>query len=637
LAQDVVTLTITITKIRTEVVSPIAETVYWGWAGNISFTYNDTYFNEGVSNASATFNWGNFSGPAIDLGNGTYVVMVDTAYLTPGLRHPVTIFFDKDNYEVSSGGISLKVDEVATELQLITPAANQVDNEIDELIVPFGDTISILFYYGVDPTINADLTSGYVGGLSGATLETSIYGGGISTSTEFEILDLGNGTYSFVFDSTAGWLFEIYGNDPRALPQAPFTLRAEFSLLNHETQSDLSILVTIIERPTNFEFRTSYVINGEMNITYGQVLDVYVRYTEDWITTRGNPITGANLSYEREEVIVQILEIGPTEEAGVYKIKILVAAPLIPVGLDQEVVRVDLIIERSDYETQVLELRINIYPTEQQTLTGNIISFGTPALFIAIILIVSWTRYFSIPKRLRQINGQISALRKGRVPKPITEAKTRQELLAELFNDTYQGLEIEVTRVAAQMPEESVPVEVPEIGDLLIQLSILTHLSPEELDEFKADISKMRPSEQAAFVKEVINQEAIRAARRDGKTVEEVLEEIQAEASRRVAGEEIIDITGLEVIPVEERVILLPEEEEVERPPEEDISDEIIRDFEEAATPSDKLSQFELEELRKDLEGRGVPAHEIETIMEQARELPRDLVEELVKSLGDRE
>jgi hypothetical protein len=45
------------------------------------------------------------------------------------------------------------------------------------------------------------------------------------------------------------------------------------------------------------------------------------------------------------------------------------------------------------------------------------------------------------------------------------------------------------------------------------------------------------------------------------------------------------------------------------------------------------MSMYELEELRRDLERRGVPPHEIDTIIEQAKELPRDLVDELVKSL----
>jgi hypothetical protein len=184
------------------------------------------------------------------------------------------------------------------------------------------------------------------------------------------------------------------------------------------------------------------------------------------------------------------------------------------------------------------------------------------------------------------------------------------------------------------MPEDSIPIQVPEMGELLMQLAILTNLSADELEEFQADIVKMKMSEQAAFVKEVINQEAIRASRREGKTIEEILEKVEAEALRRLGTEE--EVEPIEVVdtgPVE--TVFLEEEEEPETPEvEEKVEEET---FEEVTdTTSEKMSLHEIEELRKDLERRGVPPYEIDTIIEQAKELPRELVEELVKSLEDR-
>ncbi|MGY5877314.1 MAG: hypothetical protein RTU30_16295, partial [Candidatus Thorarchaeota archaeon] len=223
--------------------------------------------------------------------------------------------------------------------------------------------------------------------------------------------------------------------------------------------------------------------------------------------------------------------------------------------------------------------------------------------------------------------------RKGKVPKPISDAKSRQQLVADLFNDTLS--ELSITRDVSQVPAEAVEIEVPEMGELLIQLSILTHLSQEELDEFKADISKMKISEQASFVKEVIVQEAIRAARRDGKDVDTVLAEVEEQASKRirVAEGEIVE----EVVEEEVELEILRREEEVITPVTPD-SDDVtpIKSIEEfdVLLSSDKLSQFELEELQMDLVRRGVEDHEIDTIMSQARELPRDLVEELLRSLG---
>jgi len=183
------------------------------------------------------------------------------------------------------------------------------------------------------------------------------------------------------------------------------------------------------------------------------------------------------------------------------------------------------------------------------------------------------------------------------------------------------------------MPEESIPVDVPELGELLIQLAILTNLDQQELDEFKADIAKMKISEQAAFVKEVIMQEAIRAARREHKTVEEIVEDVEAQASKRIAGAgEVVALEdGVESVEVEPDVdtVILPDVDETTVPdtevPPETVTDETI--------PSDRLSPFEIEELKKDLEAKGVPLHEIDTILKQAQELPRDLVEELIRSL----
>ena len=67
---------------------------------------------------------------------------------------------------------------------------------------------------------------------------------------------------------------------------------------------------------------------------------------------------------------------------------------------------------------------------------------------------------------------------------------------------------------------------------------------------------------------------------------------------------------------------------EVEEPPvEEETLEEVTE------TTSEKMSLHEIEELRKDLERRGIPPYEIDTIIDQAKELPRELVDELVKSL----
>jgi hypothetical protein len=116
--------------------------------------------------------------------------------------------------------------------------------------------------------------------------------------------------------------------------------------------------------------------------------------------------------------------------------------------------------------------------------------------------------------------------------------------------------------------------------------------------------------------------------------VEETLANLEQEALRRLGGDEVVEPTEVDEGP-EERVFL--EEEKVEVTPEDEVTliDEDI--IEEKPEPtSEKMSLYEIEELRKDLEQKGVPPYEIETIIEQAKELPRELIEELVKSLESR-
>lgn len=142
----------------------------------------------------------------------------------------------------------------------------------------------------------------------------------------------------------------------------------------------------------------------------------------------------------------------------------------------------------------------------------------------------------------------------------------------------------------------------------------------------------MKMSEQAAFVKEVIMQEAIRAARREGKSVEEIIAELRKDAVQRLAGaEERPSPEGVDVEepeePYEEPVLLDTEkapglEPVITDAPAEDIS-----------FSSDQLSPFEIEELRKELKEKGVPLAEIDILLKQAENLPRDLVEELIRSL----
>ncbi|MHA1423113.1 MAG: hypothetical protein ACTSSD_13565 [Candidatus Thorarchaeota archaeon] len=631
-ASDRIDIAVTITKITTAVISPIPDVTYWGWVGNLTFYYNDTWFGKGIEKASlAAYNWGPFNGIATDLGNGYYSVLINTTYLESGIRYTVTIDFEKLNYQISQGTVSLFISEVPTEIQLLTPSDNQIDNEIDDLEIPFGDSITISFFYN-----DTDYSDGYVGGLSGATITAIIYGGGLGTGITFEIIDIGNGTYYFVFDSTAVELFDELGGVAQALPDNPYTINIEIELdhrVGYILQNALTLSIEIIERPTTLVFQD--IVDGSISMYYGGYIEIYIDLSESWIGTSGLGVTEATFTANTVRPFPDVhMEVNETSEPGIYVLKITVDAPLIPISIADRLVYITITCNRDNYQYRELELELEIQLTPEQETMGQVISMATPSFFLILLLAVLWTRHFSIPKQLRQMNKQIKNLSKGKMPKPIMESKSRQELVSELFNDTFAKLEI--TRTSADMPEVAIPIEVPEIRELLVQLAILTHLDQEELDEFVADISKMKMSEQAAFVKEVIVQEAIRAARAQGKTVEEVLEDVAAQATRKITDEEEIEeVVTTPEEEAEERVFLVEEEKaetiimESEAEVEEPAEVETVR--------TEKLSAYEIDELKTELIRKGVPNHEIDMIIEQARQLSRELVEELIKSLGLRD
>ncbi|MEE9540045.1 MAG: hypothetical protein V3V85_00955, partial [Candidatus Thorarchaeota archaeon] len=134
-------------------------------------------------------------------------------------------------------------------------------------------------------------------------------------------------------------------------------------------------------------------------------------------------------------------------------------------------------------------------------------------------------------------------------------------------------------------------------------------------------------------VKEVIHQETIRAARSEGKEIDEILKRVEDQARRKLSDGVDEEIAEEEVESEAEILIEAESKPEAKPKPQKRVPADVRKEFE-VSSDTDKLSAFELEDLRMDLVRRGIQAHEITTIMEQAKDLPRDLVEELLKSFG---
>ncbi|MHA2602607.1 MAG: hypothetical protein AM324_010800, partial [Candidatus Thorarchaeota archaeon SMTZ1-83] len=608
---------LTITRIQTVVISPLqaSDIVYWGWYGYLDFQYWDETFNVGIDDANVTVSFPG-AAPELDrLGNGTYRVNIDTTYL-PAAENIVSKFaleisFSKPSYQEARELVYVNLKEVPMEIVVesieYTPQfVGQLDS-LTDIMIPIGDLVNITLLFN-DTEYSSD---SYVGGLEGAfaTPNSFLRGPTIDSQLNVTLHELGSGYYNLIFDT----------RDPTVaatISDIPYTLFLQMYLANH-TRRAIAFRIIVAETPTELVLLNSLpntLINGE-----SFVLEVF--YNDTWHGT-GIPRAALNLSVDTEIASVSYAE-SPTV-AGLYLVTVS------PQGIwNSGSGFVFISADTGTYQRASQEARLTVVWNDVDRLTWNLAQYGLPVALIAILILIGYVRIWSVPKRLRQINGQIKTIRKGKIPDAIKDVKSRQELVADLFNDTFE--ELNIKRAAYQMPEESVEIEVPEMGELLMQLAILTNLSPEELDEFKADIAKMRVSEQATFVKEVIDQEAVRAARREGKTVEQVLEEVGTRARRRLSDleepkERIPEpiVKPVRKPPEEvERVVSIEEPTDEEPAPEEEIPE--------------RLSSFELDELKMELIRRGVPPQEIDVILEQAKRLPRDMVEELINSVGKRE
>ncbi|MFW9793449.1 MAG: hypothetical protein ACFFEE_04030 [Candidatus Thorarchaeota archaeon] len=611
-ASSTATLTLTIRKIETEVwAPPVTIEVDWGWVDYISFTYYDISFDRGVDNASVTYDYGPFTGlHALDLGNGTYLILINTTYLASNAQYRIIMDFQKKNYEERTSGANLFVKLRSTELQIISDENNQVGGDPTQLQIPMGDTFYVTFFYN-----DTSEVGGLTGGLAGAiiTPNTLYAGTGFGGQRNFTLVDLGEGYYQFFFDTANSELYTYFDGVPQTGLRYFFTISLEF---DHRASREVEVVITVIDIPTEYIVE----LPMDMDLIHGDIVDFRIYVNDTW---HNRPVIGAKILTDSDPSLTVLQN--TTSNDGWYLVQFRADA------VDGSGT-IDVVISLEYHEDVVLRISAYSAPNDTDVLIGQVTSIGLPISLLIITLLGLYVRVWSVPKRIRQINGQIKALRRGRVPKPIGDVKSRRQIVADLFNDTYEKMKI--TRTAQQMPEDAIPIEVPEMGELLMQLAILTHLSQEELDEFQADIIKMKMSEQAAFVKEVINQEAMRVARREGKPIDEVLQVVEAEALRRLGAEEevvpmdVIDKDLMEPVFLEEEEVVTPEEPEVLE--EEEVFEEVTD------TTSEKMSLHEIEELRKDLERRGVPPYEIDTIIEQAKELPRELVDELVKSLEDR-
>ncbi|MHA2303727.1 MAG: hypothetical protein ACXACD_22555, partial [Candidatus Thorarchaeota archaeon] len=112
LADRITSITLTVKKIPTSIVGPTEDIVLeWGWTGAITLDFLDDYNDRPVSGAEVTYTYGNLDFNATDLGNGTYVLNIDTTLLASAIREKITCSFVLPNYEERPFSFYIRVNE----------------------------------------------------------------------------------------------------------------------------------------------------------------------------------------------------------------------------------------------------------------------------------------------------------------------------------------------------------------------------------------------------------------------------------------------------------------------------------------------------------------------------------------------
>ena len=568
-------------NLEATIVSPGSPEFVWGWAGLVNVTYYDDFHAQGMQADFSAYSWAGGFGSASYQGGGVYGIPINTTTLRPG-TYTITIEFRKANYEDVELTIRIHISTVPTEITILLPELYRVGDSWTNLRVPYGDILTVTLLYN-------DTNSAR--GIPDASYNTSFYSGPGVYEEPLILTNHGNGNYSFVFNTPDWNLFS----------RVSFHIR--FMLENYTT-AVFVFEITIITIQTNLEIDGPSV----MPLHWGMNTTFWVYYSDAWPGHSGEGITDATFVVDNQHPDFATVEyLGPdASRPGYYQFRVIAHRA-------QGSAVVTIKFNKTYYDANEVIFTVPVSPSPEDIAMQNMITYGGALIIILILGSLVWVRVLRVPKIIRIISGQIRQVRRGKVPKRAKDAKTRQALLAEIFNELYEPTGLR--RKASQMPGEPIIIEVPEIDELIIDLSILTGMTQQELDDFRLEISKMKMSQQTSFVREVIRQEVIRVAGVQNKPLEQVIEEVVEERRRRIGG----------TAPPTKPEIYMAVEEEAEVVEEEGI------DFE------NRMREFELEEMASELEKRGIPKHEIESFIIQARDLPKDIVEMLLQSFQPKE
>jgi len=627
-------LTVEITELSTNLVA-ISEFVVvtnYNDIAAITVYLNNTDLNTPVTGAILTYGVGSIIGNLTELGTpGYYVASINTSYLSVQ-EWMVFISSSKTGYTASSIQFTLRVEEVATEIVIITPAT---------LSGYYGEEVTFILFFN-----DTHGNRGIPGAITNYTLE----------QFKGSLFDHGNGTYSLTLNTS----IVNAGNIPHGIS---ITFRKD----NYEFAYGLVKLVslpipTTITGPVAatyavyddysmiFTFRDSLT---DSLITDGLATAIW-EYAPVVLTNLGNgsylfgpdevnlasalqdrdspyqiTISISRANYSRTDFVVLLtireintLIIASELPSSIYVGQLFwvnityldidhnVAIPdaifsiISSSRLNDELTRVpeedidwnngtysfafrapnlafyslEIIFDRVDYQRQSVSFDIysELSPEQEALFTG--FQYGTFAILAIAAFAALYIRVLSVPKLLRILRRMISALSKGRIPNAADVPKRREMLLAIMNEDL---LPVHIKKTMDDISASTVEIEAMDVEALLEQLAYVVGLSEADVDTLRRDLDQMRPSERAGFINEVLKQERARRAK----------ELAEAETEVSVTGEE----------------------------------------------PKEMLSEEELEHLKERLMKMGIEETEADLMIEQARNLTRAEIDALLNEIGGME
>ncbi|MHA2425513.1 MAG: hypothetical protein ACXAEF_12050, partial [Candidatus Thorarchaeota archaeon] len=525
-APSTIQFTLRVETIETAIELITAATLSGYYGENVTFylQFMDTHADEAISGAISNYTLEHIRGSLVDLGNGTYSFTVNTSVVAAGsIAHDISITFRKDNYDFAIGLVKL----------LVNPIVADIVGET-EAVFPVYDDYTMLFSF-------RDVLNG--GWITDATATANWEFGIVS------LTNLGNGSYAF-------GVTEANLTSPLPVKSTPYDITISLSRGNY-TQVNMQFQLTIREVATEviFDIPTGVIHVGDtflLNITY-------------WDIDHGVPIEDPEFTFYLDGLI-RVSDLDVDWGNGTYSYAFN-APNLAFYGL-----RIDL--TKIDYSQAVVEFDVyaELSPAQEALVMG--FSYGTMALVALAGLAALYFRVLSVPKLLRIIRKMIAVLSKGRIPKP-AEVPDRREMLLAMMNEDL--LPISVKKTMDDVALSTVDVTVMDVEDLLEDLATVVGLTPTDIDTLRQDLDKMRPSERAGFINEVLKQERSRRAKELAEA-ERIEEEIDVEA--------------------------------------------------------EKLTDDEISHLRERLQQMGIEESEIEIMIDQARHLSKAEIDALLREIG---